>query len=339
MKAQILLAAFALFIVGCEQKPDIKLKKASFSQLKNWKNQNFEEVSHVFSKSCSKLQAKKDTESNIHTYEQYGKVSAWQNVCSDLKNVKGAALKGFYEQRFQVYELKDKEGSLFTGYYQPELEGRFEKTGAYTVPLHKKPDDLIRVNLGDFDEALKGQQIVGRVQKDRLKPYYKRAELENDNNALLWVKDEVEAFFLQIQGSGRVKLADGSAVQVAYAAHNGHPYTSVGKLLIEQGEMAKEDVTMSSLKKWFKENADKRKDILLSNARYIFFRLANAGPVGSQGVVLTSEYSAAIDPSIIQMGAPIFVDTTLTSNDKPFQKLMVAQDTGAAIKGGVTCKC
>lgn len=230
-----------------------------------------------------------------------------------------------------------KSQGLFTGYYEPEIKGSMERTETYSVPLYGLPDDHLTAQLGDFYPEMAGKKVTARAENGRLKPYHTRAEIDTGvigpENILLWLQDPVDKFFLQIQGSGRVILPDGSQVFAGYAGVNGHPYTAIGRYLVQEGYMDLDDVSMQSIRQWLEANPDKRQKVLHQNESYVFFTLRPDGPYGTQGVLLTPNRSLAVDRRAVPLGTPVFLKTDVTATSKPFEKLMVAQDTGGAIKG------
>lgn len=238
---------------------------------------------------------------------------------------------------YEIWGAKGRDG-LFTGYYEPTLTA---SAGDEGVPLLAKPDDMITVNLGDFRPELKGESITGRVDGDKLVPYPARAEIEDGKlggNAqeIVRVDNRVDAFFLHIQGSGMVKKPDGGTLHVGYAAQNGQPYYAIGQELIKRGHLAKENVSMQSIRAWLEANPDEGREIMKLNKSYVFFRaLDGEGPLGAEGVPLTPERSLAVDRRKIPYGAPVFIDAEEPEGEGRLSRLMIAQDTGGAIRGAV----
>ncbi|MFQ6334710.1 murein transglycosylase A [Methylophilus sp. 3sh_L] len=273
----------------------------------------------------------------------------WKAVCAAALMVKAedaAAIQAYWQQYFNVYATQQPEGAeqgLITGYYQPVLQGARQASARYRVPLYQVPTDLITVNLSGLFPELKYKRVRGRVQGQTLVPYYTRAEIEQpqsplNGSELLWVSDPVEAFFLQVQGSGIVMLENGERVPVGYADQNGHPYQSIGKILVERGEMAASEASMQGIKTWAQQHPDQLRGLLDANPSYVFFKLLPpglSGPLGALGVPLTAARSIAVDPFYIPLGAPVYLATTYPNDATPLQQLMQAQDTGGAIKGGV----
>ncbi len=245
------------------------------------------------------------------------------------------------------------EGSaqgLVTGYYEPILAGSRTRTERHRIPLYGVPQDLVVVDLAGLHPELRGLRLRGRVDGRRLVPYWSRAEIEDrarvDGGAsgaapgapvLAWVEDPVELFFLQIQGSGQVALASGERIRLGYADQNGHPYRSLGRYLIERGELTLEQASMQGIKAWAAANPAKLQEALNVNASYVFFRelVGGDGPIGALGVPLSAQYSIAVDPRYVPLGAPVFLATTFPLSSQPLERLVVAQDTGGAIRGAV----
>ena len=278
----------------------------------------------------------------------------WQAACSAasaLNKPKKQAIQAYFAEYFNVYSTSNVDGSdtgLITGYYQPLLKGSRSKSNQYPHPLYKQPTDLITVDLGETYPELKNKRVRGKLVNDKdgrnkLVPYPTRAEIETASsplvgNELVWINDQVEGFFLQVQGSGIVQLDSGENMQVGYADQNGQAYNSIGRVLIERGELSKDQASMQGIKNWATRNPAKLQELLNANPSYVFFRELPAGlsgPLGALGVPLTAERSVAIDPRHVPLGAPVFLSTTLPNSNKPLKKLMIAQDTGGAIKGGV----
>jgi membrane-bound lytic murein transglycosylase A len=233
---------------------------------------------------------------------------------------------------------------LITGYYEPILKGSRTPTATFRTPLYAAPDDLLTIDLGELYPDLKGRRLRGRVQGKKVIPYLSRAELERSaslaGKEIVWVDDALDAFFLQIQGSGRVELPGGETIRVGYADQNGHPYRSIGRYLIDQGILTSEQATTQGLRQWLRENPQRMQQVLNANPSFVFFREdalkdPSQGPKGALGVPLTAERSIAVDPRWIPLGAPAFLSTTYPITNQPLQRLVVAQDTGGAINGAV----
>lgn len=288
--------------------------------------------------------------------------AAWQQSCSTLRNKQPwqaaceaasavdshdqAAIQQYFRTYFSVYQTTNADGSdtgLITGYYEPLLHGSRVRTERYRYPLYGRPDDLITVDLGSLYPELANKRVRGRLTGNRLVPYYDRGQIEVEpsplqGSELLWVDDIIDLFFLQIQGSGVIVLDNGEQVHVGYADQNGQSYQSIGRLLIQRGELTADKASMQGIKDWGRNNLDKLRDLLNSNPSYVFFRELPAGlpgPLGALGVPILAERAVAIDPRFIPLGAPVFLATTYPNSSRPLNRLMMAQDTGGAIKGGV----
>ncbi|NPV03572.1 MAG: transglycosylase [Syntrophaceae bacterium] len=236
---------------------------------------------------------------------------------------------------------------LFTGYYEPVLEGSLVRTERYRYPIYRKPDDAVVVHLGRFRERYKNERLVGRLEKGELVPYWSREEidgagaLENRGLEIAWFADPVDLFFLHVQGSGMVRLPDGSSFQVSYAQSNGRAYRSIGKLLIDSGRITREELSMQGIKRYLRERPEEIREILNHNESYVFFRIVEEGPVGSIGVTLTGGRSVATDAALFPRGALAFVKSRKPvigpggeiQSWVPFSRFVLNQDTGGAITG------
>jgi peptidoglycan lytic transglycosylase A len=273
----------------------------------------------------------------------------WQEVCAAADKVPqddSVAQRAFYQEWFTPYQVFNPDGSeqgTITGYYEPLLKGSRVRTSRFRYPLYGVPDDLLEINLGDAYPQLKGMRLRGRLDGKRVVPYYDRAAIDAGvpalkQHVLFWVDDAVALFFLQIQGSGRIELPDGSTVKVGYADQNGQPYVSVGRKLVESGAFTLDEASMQRIQEWARKHPGKLTAMLEQNPSYVFFRELPDGieaPVGALGVPLTSEYSLAVDTHTIPLGAPVFLSTTEPDSTAPLNRLMLAQDTGGAIRGAV----
>ncbi|SDE03590.1 membrane-bound lytic murein transglycosylase A [Massilia sp. PDC64] len=305
----------------------------TFDVLPGWQQDDLRQAWPAFQASCRALAAKPD----------------WKTACAAAKLVDaqdGAAIRQFFETYFVPNLVRAPDGAdagLITGYYEAMLRGSRKRGGAYQTPLYKVPDDLITVDLASVYPSLKGMRLRGRLVGKTVVPYATRADIERariPGKELVWVDDPVEAFFLEVQGSGRVQLDDGETVRVAYADQNGHPYKAIGRWLIDQGELKPGEATAQGIKAWIAAHPERRQELLNVNPSYVFFREErlpdpSVGPKGALGVPLTPARSVAIDPAFIPLGAPLFLSTTEPAGDVPLQRLVMAQDTGGAIKGAV----
>jgi membrane-bound lytic murein transglycosylase A len=273
----------------------------------------------------------------------------WQNVCqaaATLNKPTSAQIAEYYTSYFNVYSTSNENGNsvgLITGYYEPMLKGSRKRTDKYPYPLYKEPKDLITVELSDVYPELKYKRIRGKLEGNKLIPYLTRAEIETKPSPLagteiVWVDDALDAFFLQIQGSGVIEFEDGKKMHLGYANQNGYQYQSIGRILVERGELTLSQASMQGIKNWARTHLGQLRELLNNNPSYVFFRELPKdlfGPLGALGVPLTAERSVAIDPKFIPLGAPIYLSTTYPNSSKPLNRLMMAQDTGGAIKDGV----
>ena len=345
--------AFLLFLTlaACEREPEEAVPEepsvwqpADYDELPGWEEDDHAAALFALRRSCSKLQ-RRPVERPMGQDPRAGLVADWLAACSALPDsgATPAEARAYFEDWFLPIALHAPEGpeGLFTGYYEAELEGAFARDEDHPVPIYGRPDDLVEIRLTDFDEALPRKTLVGRVEDGRLTPYFERAEIESgaiddQEVELLWAKDAVDVFFLQVQGSGQVVLPDGDRVRVGFAASNGLPFYAIGRALIEEGVIDRKSVSMQSIRSWLRDNPVEAKQLMHRNRRFIFFRIVEGdGPIGAQGVALTPGRSLAVDPAFVPLGAPLWLETTYPAEDRPLHRVMVAQDTGSAIKGVV----
>lgn len=275
---------------------------------------------------------------------------AWRTLCGRATAVPSgddAAARAFLTESFSLFSLSnnaEREG-LLTGYYVPELRGARRKKAPFVHPLYLAPRDFQVVDLGEFKRDLAGRKVTGMVRGGRFRPYWDRSDIEDGaltgkGLEMLWVDDPIALFFLQIQGSGRVHLADGTVVRVGYAAQNGHDYTAIGRVLIEAGELDRESVSLQTIRQWLLTHPARAAEVMNQNRSYVFFRVLPGEAVGASGVELTPGRSLAVDPRFLPYGLPLWIDSTLPpapelgqASETPLRRLVVAQDTGGAIRG------
>lgn len=329
-------------------KDTLVLTVADYSDLPGWDKDQLDSFLPAFHRSCQKIIKLPDSRS-LGANKLAGTAADWKPLCKEALalRVDGSVIKSFLELNFTPFQVSNNEEmeGLFTGYYEASLNGSLTKSEKYATPLYLRPDELVMVHLGRFRESLKGQRVAGLIKNGELFPYYDRTAiekgaLENRDLEIVWVDSAVDAFFLHIQGSGRVALEDGGSLRVGYAAQNGHPYFAIGKTLIEEGHVSRDKMSMQAIRSWLEENPDRADEVMNKNASYIFFReLKTTGPIGAQGVELTPARSLAVDRKWMPLGVPIWLDTELegidTAENVSFQKLLMAQDTGGAIRGPV----
>jgi membrane-bound lytic murein transglycosylase A len=322
--------------------PKLTLAPASFGDLPGWGQDAVAEALPALSRSCAKLLALPAD----RALGAAGRAGDWAAPCRALASVPPGteAARAYLETWFSPWAAADngaREG-LFTGYYEPELRGSTRPGGPYATPLHRRPPDLVTVDLGEFRENLRGERIAGRVVDGRLRPMEDRAAiaagaLDGRGLELVWVDDPVDAFFLHIQGSGRVALDGGRLMRVGFDGQNGHAYVAVGRELVARGAMAREQVSMQSIRAWMKANPAEAQALMDANPSYVFFRqLGGEGPEGAQGVVLTPGRSLAVDRRFVPLGTPVWLDAEDPLDPAlRVRRLLVAQDTGGAIRGPV----
>ena len=251
---------------------------------------------------------------------------------------------------FLVYRARGRVGNnkvLFTGYYEPVYEGRLIPDETFKYPIYQRPDDLIKIDLGQFREEYAGKSIIARIEGKEVLPYFSREQIETDNALadrgleIAWLKDPLDVAFLHIQGSGRLKMSDGSTISVGYQASNGRPYRSIGRYLLDKGLLSREEISMQSIRRYLSEHPEILEEVLNHNPSYVFFGLLENGPFGNIEVPLTPGRSVALDSNIFPKGALCFISTekpVIDSNDEitgwnKFSRFIVNQDTGGAIKG------
>jgi membrane-bound lytic murein transglycosylase A len=320
-----LLVVLAVSLERDSGRTRFSLRPVGFDQLPGWADDHVSAAVPAFLRSCGRFSNRADAAAfdAAAVSADFGRVSDWQALCREAETLPSgddAAARRFFESRFVPVAVSDYEAAegLFTGYFEIELNGSRRRHGRYQTPLYRKPKDL------------------------GSKPQPSRVEIEDGaltgrGLELLWVDDPIDAFFLQIQGSGRVRLPGGRTVRVAYDGQNGHPYVAVGRLLIERGVVSRDKLTMAAIRSWMKQFPEAGAALRRENPSYVFFReIKGDGPIGAEGAVLTPERSLAVDRAFIGLGIPIWLaaDERFVPNDS-IRRLVIAQDTGGAIKGPV----
>lgn len=352
--------AAVLFLSSCagistqtDDKTPLDLKPARFSDLKGWGNDDMQGMMNAYRTSCTRILKKSADADFMPSDKRFGTYGAWQSACRTAQTIDAdnpAAVRSFFETSFDVMQASagGNTNGLFTGYYESTLHGSRTRGGVYQTPLLGMPDDLVMVDLGEFRPELKGQRIAGRVKGNKLKPYEDRAAIVAGKlpsaqiKPLVWLDNPYDAFFVQVQGSGTVHLAEGGTMRLGYAGQNGYPYKAIGRELVARGIYSKDEVSMESIRLWMTQNPESADDLMNSNPSYVFFSETTdtadklAGPKGAEGVALTAQRSLAIDHSKIPYGLPVFLDATYNDDAQtPIRRLMMAQDTGGAIRGAV----
>ena len=323
-----------------------RLVAVGYGEIPGWLKDHHSEAVAALGRSCDVFALKRD-EAVMGTALVPMIARHWRQPCAELprlSTVDDTTVREYFERSFKPFRVfvGSRTDGLFTGYYEPLLNGARRRVGRYTVPIFKRPPELVTVDLGRFRKDLARKRIAGVVRDGRLDPFAARARIEDgalDGRGLelVWVDDAADAFFLHIQGSGRIRLDDGREMRIGYAGANGHPYTAIGRILIKRGEIEREHMSMQAIRGWLASHPDQAQVLMAKNASFIFFReIAGEGPIGSQGVSLTPGRSLAVDPAFVPMGLPVWLDVTdPIDTDTPLRRLMVAQDSGGAIKGAV----
>lgn len=346
MKYFFLILSFCLILTSCGEEQEkttvgeeIELERSSFSDLSDWKQDNISTAINALKKSCQKI--KDNTNEYIDMLSAIKIPTAdYLKICSNLTNVRPIKYKEFIENNFTPYLVKyngESEGK-FTSYYEAELHAAYHKTERYKYPIYGRPFDLIELNLQDFDKTLPNKRLVGRIKGNKFIPYYSRAEIHDkplNAPVILWGDNEVDIYVMQIQGSAVAQMEDGSKIRIGYADNNGRQFKGIGSILLEEKLIKPGQASMGKIKKWLKENPEKAVAPMNKNERYVFHRLINSeGPIGAQGVSLTAGRSLAVDRKYIPLGALLWLETNGPDKEE-IHKLVIAQDIGGAIKGGV----
>lgn len=323
----------------------VSLSRVTFADLPGWSDNDPRAALAAFHRTCEAL-AKLPPERAMGSYAGAG--SDWQGACATAPASASSAqsARAFFETWFTPVAIAGE--GLFTGYYEPELRASRTRHGEYQTPIYARPADLVSVDLGQFKPEFAGEHIEGQLDGHRLKPYPTRADIDAHGVAapvLFYAADPIAVFFLHVQGSGRVRLENGETARVAYAGQNGRPYTPVGRTLIEEGALARDAVSLQSIRDWLKTHPERMRDVLESDQSYVFFQENSIGDPalgspGTQGAPLTPGASLAVDAHLHPLGAPFYVatasaDTQAGKSVAVLQRLLIAQDTGGAIRGPV----
>lgn len=326
----------------------VALSPTGYDDLPGWKADGVSRAVGALARSCAAL-AKLPDATPLGPRAIAGRARDWRGVCEEIAGderlaADSAYARAFFERRFAPFAVTGSDGreGLFTGYFELTLKGARRPSAQYSTPLYARPPDLVTADLGTFSKDWRGRTIAGRVKGTRFVPYDDRRAIEGGTLAgrgleLAWAEDPVDAFFLQIQGSGRVLLEDGSVIRLGYAGKNGHAYTAIGKVLVEMGALERDHVSMQSIRAWLEAHPEMVKSVLAENRSFVFFReIEGPGPIGTLGVPLTAGRSLAVDRKFLALGVPVFVAARDPEEElAPFHRLMVAQDTGGAIRGAV----
>lgn len=352
----LMLALTVFFFTSVQSEAlDRVVRPVSFAEIDGWADDAHDQALQVFSSSCNRIAP---ATGRSVSPEHPDRKAVWDRLCSrtrDLLNevrsplARARAGKDFFERFFQPYLVHSKSGKsgFFTGYYEPEVEGSLLSSADFSVPLYKRPDDLVPLHSKSDRAGLDKRLTAARRGGGRLLPYPTRREIESGALAgrdleLIWLRDRITAFFVHIQGSARIRLPDGRVLRLSFAAKNGHPYTAIGRVISQRYGIAPSSLTADMLRQWLRDHPDQADDVMWNNESFIFFELSDIadlrrGPLGAMGVPLTAMRSLAVDRNLYEMGVPVWVDALLPAPGRDdlvsFRRLMVAQDTGSAIVG------
>lgn len=323
-------------------RPVHALEPLCFGQIEGWLEDDLSDAIDPLRQSCAVLLRDADIFRGKPSYG--GEPRHWQEACHAA--LLETDMRHWLETYFRPFRVKDPDRpeGLFTGYYVPECEGRRQRTGDFTVPLFRVPPDLV---VFDDDQRRASGLPSGRIVNGRPQPYLTRKEIDsgalaNQGLEIAWVRDRADAYFMQVQGSGRLRLEDGSILHLGFAAKSGLPYTSIGPLLVARGILRRENLSMQAIRRWMTENPEHALQLMWENDSFVFFDvvpadLASRGPLGAGRVVLTPERSIAVDNTIWMYGTPVWLATEVPMRDhpvkRPFRRLLIAQDAGSAIRG------
>jgi len=327
---------------GTEKPPEFTA--VAYGDLKNWSRDPQKQALAAFKKSCGSFLSK-PAGKKLKPEKLGGTAADWHPPCRiarALDKPTDHQARHFFEQYFTPISYAEDIEGLFTGYFAPEYHGSPFATEQYNTPLYGLPEDLKILDLGQFSADLKGKSVVGQVKNGEFIPYKDRQRIDQgalDNQALelVWLKDPTDAFFMHIQGSGVIRYENGERRLFGYAGKNGKAYRAIGRFLIQSGEIKPADMSMQAIRRWIKDNPLQAKALMWKNPSYVFFRpMTTDVPVGAMNIELTPGRSLAIDPEFVPLGIPLWLDLkSSTENSDPIQRLVIAQDTGGAIKGRV----
>lgn len=331
---------------------DTRFTPAEFSQLPGWDVDSVADTLFALRNSCITMMRVPKVRP-VGPSGIGGTHADWFDACEALVRlteekeppITDAEARTFFEQYFRVWQISDGDADpngLFTGYYEPLIHASRKRGGKYQTPVYARPGDMVSVTLSHFLPGQEGKQITGKVVDGRLVKYDDRATiarkgLEGRADAIVWADSPIDVFFLEIQGSGRAQLEDGSTIRLGYAAQNGHAYHAIGKTLLDRGEATRAEMSMPFIRNWLETHPKQAQSLMNRNPSYVFFEEQEGpGPLGAQGVALTAGRSLAVDRFRFPYGAPVFLDAAHPLDGQPrLQRLMVAQDTGGAIRGAV----
>ncbi len=318
-----------MLFLGCSKEPVVKvsqmpktdLTKSSFDELPNFKNENYAEALKSFINNCKSKKTKKI----------YGSLCQKASLSENAKD--------FFINNFNVYKIKSSDSDsdeLLTGYYEPSLKGSLIKKEPYIYPVYATPNDLISVDLSSIYPDLKNYRLRGRLNGKKIVPHLSRAQMKEamiDADIICYTDSKIDLFFLEVQGSGRVILENGEIIFIGYDNQNGYKYSSIGKYLVKMGEISQEEISLQSIREWFKLNPARVDEVLNHNESVVYFKKKNHPASGSLGIELTPMRSVAVDRNFIPLGSMLFLDATI--DEKKINRIVMAEDTGGAIKGAI----
>jgi membrane-bound lytic murein transglycosylase A len=341
----LLSTAFSLLIPVMAIATQPALTPTGFADIDGWQSSSFDAAFAAFKRSCAEIETQ--GRAFVRPVMFGGEREDWLVACRAAASAKSDPRR-FFEDNFVPYTVADidRPGGLFTGYFEPEVRGSRSKSTDFVVPVYARPDDLVA--LDEADERKTGLRY-GRLVAGEAAGYFTRREIESGaltgrGLEIVWLKDWADAFFIHIQGSGRVRLSDGSLIRLAYAAKSGQPYTGIGRLLVERGVLTDADMSMQAIRIWMAANPQAARELMWENRSFVFFREVAVddpylGPPGAQKVNLTPLASIAVDRSLWMFGTPVWLDSVAPLGTggafEPLKRLLIAQDTGSAIKGAI----
>ncbi len=321
----------------------VEKTKVDFPDIKSWEKDDHRSAFATFRKSCERILGSSSADSADSKLAEVCKIAVMLPAKLSSRDA-----RAFFEQNFDPWLIKRPDkGALLTGYFEPEVKGSLKPTKTFNTPIYNKPDDLMLLTRVSNRATLPADLTAGRMAPEGLVPYYTRQEIEQGalkgkGLEIAYLADPFEAFIMQIQGSGLIRLPDGHGLRIGFAGKNGHPFTSIGKLLVERGELQSESASMQSIIAWVRTNKQRGQELMWENKSYPFFRLlstseAEEGPQGAMQLPLIAGRSLAVDPRYHELGTPIWVaaPTLKDMQGRPLERLLIAQDTGSAIRGPV----
>jgi membrane-bound lytic murein transglycosylase A len=305
-------------IVVLEEYPQTSMVLSDFKSLPNWEIENYNEALELFVQSCQTAKTK----------------ALYQELCEEASDVEDA--KVFLQTNFLPYKIQAQKEGLLTGYYEPQLRASLTQSERYRYPIYETPRDLVEVDLSSIYPELAHYRLRGRIEGNKLIPYYDReATKKSDMNAsvLCYADSKIDKFFLEIQGSGRVTLDSNETIFIGYDNQNGHRYRAIGRYLVAIGALRIEEVSLQSIRKWLDANPERVDEVLNYNPSVVFFKQREQKATGALGVVLHAKRSIAIDRRFIPLGGMLYMHADVAQ--EKMGRIVLAQDTGGAIKGAV----